>query len=246
MRTVIAIGGNILFEQEGLFAGYPRAYVNADYVEAVKRAGAVPLILPPVETEDLEDLAKDMLAVAQGLVLSGGYDVNPLLWGAEPSPKLGETLAKRDAFDLALIRAARQQKLPVLGICRGLQILNVEAGGTLYQDISEEPNHFVRHWQQARPAEASHTVTIEPQSTLAKLFGAEVQVNSFHHMATKDVGKHWHVTARAKDGTVEGMEHEALPWLAVQWHPEMMAATSARMQKLFTWLFETAQSLKGM
>ena len=175
--------------------------------------------------------------MVDALVISGGWDVDPLLWGEEPHTKLGSTLPERDTFDLLLIREARRRSIPILGICRGLQILNVEAGGSLYQDMSEQPGSFVRHWQSVHPDQATHTVTMEKGSILEKILGESMTVNSFHHMAVHEPGHGYQVTARAADGTIEGMEStEGSPVLGIQWHPEMMHRRSAAMRQLFSWL----------
>ena len=149
----IGIGGNLMFMEGGIFPGYGKSYVNDDYVQAVASAGGVPMILP---VTDEEDIVEAQIEAVDGLVISGGWDVDPLLWGEEPHEKLGSTLPVRDTFDRLLIAAARRRGLPILGICRGLQSLNVVLGGTLYQDMSEVEGSFVRHFQGGHPAQAGH------------------------------------------------------------------------------------------
>lgn len=229
----IGIGGNLMFMEGGIFPGYGKSYVNDDYVQAVASAGGVPMILP---LTDEEDIVEAQIEAVDGLVISGGWDVDPLLWGEEPHEKLGSTLPVRDTFDRLLIAAARRRGLPILGICRGLQSLNVVLGGTLYQDMSEAEGSFVRHFQGGHPAQATHTVTVEPGSTLHRLLGPSLTVNSFHHMAARRIAPGLRVTARAADGTVEGLEGISEPILAVQWHPEMMHRERSDMQRLFAWL----------
>jgi putative glutamine amidotransferase len=236
MGKIIGISGNLAFMPGGMFPGYGKAYVNDDYVTAVEAVGGVPLILPVIADE--EHIA-EQLSVVDAVIISGGWDVDPLLWGEEPHEKLGETLPQRDAFDLALIAQARRQGLPILGICRGIQILNVAAGGTLYQDISEQPGSFVRHWQKSHPAQATHTVELQAGSELYELLGGKATVNSFHHMAVHEAAPGYRVTARAADQTIEGLEAvDGSPVLAVQWHPEMMQARAKVMQGLFRWLLK--------
>lgn len=220
MKKIIGIGGNLMFDAAGMFPGYPRAYVNHDYVAAVKAAGAVPLVLPVLS--DAECVERQ-LSVVDGLIITGGYDVNPLLFAEEPHKLLGETLKERDDFDLLLIKTARRLGLPVLGICRGLQILNVEAGGSLYQDCSEDDKCYVRHWQGSNPAQATHTVSFLEDSWLFSIFGTKTGTNSFHHMSIKKIADRFRGVAWAADGTVEGIESVDGPFAAgVQWHPEMM------------------------
>ena len=236
MKKIIGIGGNLMFMPGGMFPGYGKSYVNQDYTASVEAVGGVPLILP-VTAE--ADVVAAQLSAVDALIISGGWDVDPLLWGEEPHVKLGDTLPERDAFDLLLIREARRLGLPILGICRGIQILNVAAGGTLYQDMSEQPGSFVRHWQNVHPDQATHHVTMEKDSILHDILGDRIVVNSFHHMAVNEPGKGYRVTARSDDGTIEGMEStEGSPVLAVQWHPEMMHHNSAEMRQLFSWLLK--------
>lgn len=221
----------------GMFPGYGKSYVNDDYIQAVAAAGGVPLLVPVVANEEI---VRRQVALLDALVISGGWDVDPLLWGEEPHAKLGATLPVRDAFDRALICAAREKGIPILGICRGIQILNVVAGGTLYQDVSEQPGCCVRHWQPGAPTQPTHTVETVPESRIAALVGASVVTNSFHHMTLKEVAPGYRVTARAKDGTIEAIEETTgAPVLAVQWHPEMMHRTEERMLRLFRWIAGT-------
>lgn len=237
-KKLIGIGGNLMFMEGGLFPGYGKSYVNDDYVQAVASAGGVPLILP-VTTDP--EVVEAQVSTIDALVISGGWDVDPLLWGEEPHEKLGSTLPERDTFDQLLIAAARRRGLPILGICRGLQSLNVAMGGTLYQDMSEEEGSFVRHFQCGHTAQATHTVTVAPGSVLHRLLGPSLTVNSFHHMAANRIAPGLRVTARAADGTVEGLEGIEEPILAVQWHPEMMHRERRDMQRLFSWLLDPAR-----
>ena len=176
-KKIIGIGGNLMFMEGGLFPGYGKSYVNDDYVQAVASAGGVPLIVP-VTTDP--EVIEAQVSTIDALVISGGWDVDPLLWGEEPHEKIGSTLPERDTFDQLLIAAARWRGLPILGICRGLQSLNVAMGGMLYQDMSEEEGSFVRHFQCGHPAQATHTVTVALGSVLHRLLGPSLTVNSFH------------------------------------------------------------------
>ena len=237
MKRIVGVGGSLMFMDGGMFPGYGKSYVNDDYIQAVLAGGGVPLLVPVIGDEAAIEA---QVALLDALVISGGWDVDPLLWGEEPHTKLGDTLPERDAFDLALIRAARKKGIPILGICRGIQILNVAGGGTLYQDVSEQPRCTVRHWQPAHPAQPTHTVETVAGSLIAGLVGPSVVTNSFHHMTLKDIAPGYRVTARAKDGTVEAIESiEGSPVLGVQWHPEMMHRTSAAMLRLFEWISGT-------
>lgn len=197
--------------------GRERVALNTAYVQALCRAGVVPVVVPP--TLDPE-AACSVLDRVQGLVLTGGEDVEPSRYGAAPHPRLGETDAARDAVELALITGAARRRLPLLAICRGIQILNVALGGTLYQDLASERAGPIDH---ADP-HARHALEIEPNSRLHRTVGASAaSVNTRHHQAIRDVAPGLRATAWATDGVIEGVEprDSGAPWtLAVQWHPE--------------------------
>ncbi len=238
MKKKIGIIGNLLYDQGGNFPGYARSYVNEDYVESVLRAGGVPVILP-VNTD--EEVIQAQLEGLDALVFSGGYDVNPQLFGEEPHRLLGQICDERDAFDIFLFKAAMEQKLPILAICRGLQLINVACGGTLYQDCSEQENSYIQHDQVHTPDHVCHTVNITPDSALHEIFGDSTFVNSFHHMAVKDPAPDLRVTAVAPDGIIEGLESTTDQFiLAVQWHPEMLYRKYGKMLDLFRLLIEKA------
>lgn len=200
-----------------------RTGVNVSYVARVAAAGGLPLILSPVVGPER---APDALEGCDGLLLSGGADISPVRYGAEPSPALGRVEPARDAFELALLEAARARRLPVLAICRGLQLVNVAAGGTLWQDLPTERPGPVRHEQAAARSERTHSVRVAPGTRTATLLGTEaLRVNSMHHQAARDLGRGLTATAWAEDGLVEALEGNGDGWLvAVQWHPEDLPA----------------------
>lgn len=242
MKKIIGIGGSLMFDEGGMFPGYARAYVNNDYVAAVLAAGGIPLIIPVSTDKDVVDA---QLGLVDGLILSGGYDVNPLVFGEEPHRLLGTTLDDRDTFDTMLIKGALAAGKPILGICRGVQILNAVCGGTLYQDCSLAENSNVKHWQGNQPTHRTHTIWIEKESVLHDIFGDKTIVNSFHHMALKDIAPGFKVTARAQDGIVEAFEKEEGSFvLGVQFHPEMMYRDED-MLKLFKIFIEKTEEGKS-
>jgi len=201
-------------------SGADRAGVNAAYVRAVVRAGGLPLILSPLMGTGLN---AELLDVLDGLLLTGGEDVDPVHYGQEPHPGLGAVDPVRDAFELTLFRDARARGLPVLAICRGIQLVNVALGGTLWQDIPTERPGALPHSQPTARDERTHAVALVPGSRLAQALGAtRCQVNSFHHQSIRELAPGLLVTARAPDGEIEGVETAGTePWLlAVQWHPE--------------------------
>ena len=189
--------------------------VNASYADAVSRGGHLPVVIPRFGTDAQFDAIVAKLDV---LVLTGGEDVAPSLYKEKPSPKLGKVNAKRDGFDFRLLAAARRRNLPVIGICRGCQILNVAFGGTLWQDLpSEFPVTDVQH------RNMFHWISIEPDSRLAKVSGVtKALVNSYHHQAVKDLAPGFRITARSPEGVVEAIECDSYPAIGLQFHPEKM------------------------
>ncbi|WP_027634001.1 gamma-glutamyl-gamma-aminobutyrate hydrolase family protein [Clostridium hydrogeniformans] len=237
-KARIGISGSIIVDEGGMFPGYERAYVNDDYVKSVIKAGGIPVILPLIKDE--EDI-KAQLEMVDGIIMSGGHDVNPLLYGEEPSQKLGGILPKRDDFDMKLIKVAMEMKKPLLGICRGHQILNVANGGTLYQDLSFIDGCYVKHNQGSLPSIATHTVNMKEGTKLRGILGEETHINSFHHLAIKDVAEGFIPCAFAKDGVVEAIEKVGEEFImGIQWHPEMMSGESENMALIFKRLIEEA------
>ncbi len=200
-----------------LVEGRERVTLNTAYVRALEGAGLVPLAVPTMLAADRAGAA---LAAVRGLVLTGGEDVAPARYGAVPHPRLGDVDPVRDAAELALIAAARARGLPILAICRGIQILNVALGGTLYQDIDSERPGPVPHNDETR----RHPVPVEAGSLLERTLGTRsASVNSRHHQAIRDLAPGLKAVAWADDGIIEGAEPSDAkePWMvAVQWHPE--------------------------
>ncbi|ATV69823.1 MULTISPECIES: gamma-glutamyl-gamma-aminobutyrate hydrolase family protein [Fusobacterium] len=238
-KPIIGISSSVIVDDSGNFAGYKRAYVNKDYVDAVVRAGGVPLIIP--FTTDKEVIISQV-QVIDALILSGGHDVSPYNYGQEPNPKLGETFPERDTYDMLLLEESKKRNLPILGICRGSQIINVAAGGTLYQDLSLIPGNVLKHNQVSKPTLKTHKIQIEENSIISEIFGKETMVNSFHHQALDKVADDFKVVARASDGVVEAIEHKTYKFLVgVQWHPEMLAVECDEARELFKRLIEEAK-----
>ena len=212
-----------------------RQTLNRAYVRAVEAAGGVPLLLPVTTNADTISRCLDAM---DGLLLSGGVDVEPSCYGERPHPALGETDADRDAAELALIRAALERDKPIFAICRGLQILNVALGGSLYQDLPTEHPSEIFHAQTerniARP-ETVHSIRVEAGSLLAQIVGAEImEVNSLHHQALKKVANGLKVTAWAADGVIEAAEMPEKRFVvAIQCHPEELAVWQPESQRLF-------------
>ena len=203
------------------------------YPEALRRAGAVPVVIPPLDTDSIEPLLDGL----SGLCLSGGPDLHPTVYGATPHPALGPTEPHLDLFEVALVRAAQARDMPVLAICRGLQVLNVARGGTLVQDLPSERPSDVVHRQQFAARLPAHDVVLEPGSMVAEALGAvEIAVNSFHHQAVDVLGAGLRVVGWAPDGVVEALEATDCSFvLAVQWHAESLVESpeQARLLRAF-------------
>jgi putative glutamine amidotransferase len=202
--------------------GAERTGVNGAYVRALLTAGGVPLVLSPLMGASLVGPALDG---CDGLLLTGGEDIEPSWYGADPSPMLTPPSQERDLFELALFAVARQRGLPILGICRGIQLVNVALGGTLFQDLPSERPGSVDHSPSGARDTRSHSIHLQPGSRAALALGAtEVTVNSVHHQAIKALAPDLVATAWSTDGLVEAVESKpGASWiLAVQWHPEEM------------------------
>jgi len=188
------------------------------YPEAIERAGGIPVIVPLLRPDAIGAL----LDRVDGVCLPGGPDVQPSAYGAEPHPKLGPTEPRVDAVELALVRAADRRKLPILAICRGMQLLNVARGGTLHQHLPDVAGDGIEHRQPEHGSIPTHRIETAPHSRLrATIGGPSVEVNSFHHQAVQTLGKGLVATAWAHDGTIEAIESPGDRLvLGVQWHAE--------------------------
>lgn len=225
-KPVIGLTGNY---------GELACMLNEGYYKSVWRAGGTPVIIPPIADTDV---LINTLEHIDGLLLTGGADFNPLYAGEEPSPRLGGINAERDLSELLITQLAYNRQIPMLGICRGIQTLVMALGGKVQQDISDIAQ--IRHLQDAGRSEPTHSVTIEPDSTLFNIYNKEkLYVNSFHHQAVSDSGERFRVTARSADGIIEAIEsREYKSILGVQWHPECMAAEDG--VPIFSWLVQQA------
>ena len=231
---VIGITGNVNEGNLSLLSGYFKSIVAA---------GGIPMVIPPYEDTGL---MIEMLNHVDGLLLSGGADVNPLFLNEEPVEALHNINPWRDRQELLLVRLAANRQIPILGICRGIQVMTAALGGTLYQDIDTQmEGKHIKHSQDLDRAYASHTVNLEPDSILAQLFHTEkLAVNSFHHQAVKEPAPGFRVTALSTDGVIEAVEStEYKSMLGVQWHPECFIVNHDEyMLPLFNWLIGEANS----
>ncbi len=213
------------------------------YVQAILKAGGAPVLIPVItDLEALSAIMKDL----DGLVMSGGGDINPLYLDEEPIPQLQDVDTYRDEYDLIILRLAINRQVPIMGICRGHQMINVAFGGSVFQDIHIQSDHkLLKHSQSLPREQASHSIKIiEGNSRLRQLFGSDdtLLVNSFHHQAVKTLAPEFIETAKAPDGINEAMEHQEKEIFSVQWHPEAMATNDdEQMLKLFKQEVEAAR-----
>ena len=232
-RPIIGITGNYDAGKCTLLEGYYRS---------VLEAGGAPVIIPPC---DDTDMMVSLLEGVDALILSGGGDINPLYLGEEPLRELGGINPARDWNELMLVRLAANRQIPILGICRGIQVMTAALGGKLCQDIYKESSATLKHSQETERHVCTHTVRIEANSLLHRLFGTEtLPVNSFHHQAVREVAPGFAVSARSADGVIEAVEStEHKSMIGVQWHPECMILGGDRsMMPLFEWIVGEACS----
>ncbi|MBW6467527.1 MAG: gamma-glutamyl-gamma-aminobutyrate hydrolase family protein, partial [Brevefilum sp.] len=204
-------------------AGAPLCQLGQAYVTAVQRAGGIPLVIP-VSSEG--SALASLLSRLDGVLLSGGGDIDPLLFNGAPHPKVYGISPERDAMEIALVRMALAVDKPLLAICRGIQVLNVALGGGLYTHIQDQVEHSLKHdWFPKFPRDKlAHTVSLTCESQLDQIYEAdEIRVNSLHHQGISRVGEGLTATAFAPDGLVEGLEVKGSSFaLGVQWHPECL------------------------
>jgi putative glutamine amidotransferase len=217
--------------------GQSEMVLGMRYLRAIEEAGAIPVVIPPLDRAGLEAL----LDRVDGICLSGGPDIDPAAYDATPHERLGPTWRALDRAELALARAADARRLPILAICRGLQVLNVARGGTLHQHLPDVAAGQVDHRQSAAAEVTTHVVHVEGESRLAALVGpGSLEVNSFHHQAVEKLGSGLVVAAHAEDGTVEAVEAADREFtVGVQWHAESLTGDD-RHAALFAALTQAA------
>lgn len=228
-------------ERSQRFFGLPMYIMNQTYVRELEKRGALPVLIPLNMSEmTLEGILRGL----DGLFLPGGEDIDPAHYGEERHPQLGPVDRERDRTEIFLVRQALGMGMPVFGVCRGVQVLNVACGGALYQDLPSQRPDLDKHdfyppkYERFR---VSHDVAIEPDSRLARTLGNVHPINSMHHQGIKRVGQCLRVVATAPDGLPEAVECPALPFvLGVQWHPEELAKTDQHSAGLFSQFVEAA------
>ena len=236
MKPIVGIAGYYLTEGENHLLHFDINTAPKPVTDAFKEAKTVPFILPLSEPSEAESYIKRVDA----LVLTGGADVNPLLYEEEPIPKIGIIEPVRDSFELALIEEAWKQKKPIFAICRGLQLLNVAFGGTLYQDLSQYDHLAVNHIQPTPWENPTHSIELDPTSWLGESLGTTQKINSYHHQAVKELADEFKSVAWSKDGLIEGFESvdPSQKVIAVQWHPELLTSTVPESKNVFSTFVE--------
>ena len=219
--------------------------MSGPYIQAVLKAGGAPVIIPAITDGAV---LRELVAALDGLVLTGGADLNPLWYGEEPVEALQTVDPVRDLYELKLLKLAVDRNMPIVGICRGEQLINVAFGGTLYQDIpSQRPAHAIKHVQDLPAVSASHHLSVVPGSQLSAIAGTQpLAVNSLHHQAVKTVAPGFRAVAFASDSVIEAIEAwPDRPILGVQWHPEsLVAAGDTTMGKIFRFLVGKADTFR--
>ncbi len=226
--------------------GFIRDYINKHYSDSIIKIGGTPIILPL--TDDEETIFK-YVELIDGLILTGGDDINPQLFNEECLPETQISDLERDSFDMLLIKYASQKKIPILGICRGMQLLNIYFGGSLYQDLKYNKEVCLKHLQGTRnPHIPVHKIIPVKNSFLDKLFIDDLWVNSFHHQSIKTLGKNLQISSKSSDNVIEAIEYidEDHFILGVQWHPEMMYSqgNNKDMKKLFQYFMDKLRENK--
>jgi len=239
MKPIIGILSNITSPIEQTNTGIEKIYINNSYINAVQKSGGTPLIIP-VSTN--EDNIRRQIELLDGIIISGGLDINPILYNEEPINEMGCFHPDIDEFDLISIKIGLELKKPILGICRGIQILNVALGGTLYQDISDIKGSYIKHTQETKPYIGTHSVKVNEDSILSEPLGTELLVNSYHHQSLKDVAKGLVPIAYSKDGVIEAVQMENEKFVVgIQWHPELMVDNDEKMLNLFKRFIDASQ-----
>lgn len=237
MRPLIGISAN----EEGASKGRQGLYIGADYTDGIYDAGGLAWVLPfTTQPEMIADIADRL----DGLLLTGGVDVDPRYFGEEPRIGLGEISPVRDEMESLLLRAVLDRNKPVLGICRGIQVMNAVLGGTLYQDLPREWSAKLQHAQQAPRQHMAHVVAVVPNTRLADIYGEQqVPVNTFHHQAVHHLAPGFVACAHSRDGLIEAMERPGADFvLGVQWHPENLWRIHSGHRRLFGAFIEAARA----
>ena len=238
-NPIIGVFADTMRCNKGGFGDVTRQYINAAYISAVEDAGAVPFIIPV--SNDLEK-TKKLIDLCDGLLFPGGEDIDPGYYGENPHKNLGEIRPEVDKFLFHSLLYALEQRKPALGICKGMQMMVVATGGSLYQDIySQREEETFLHCQSGRRTYGVHQVQIDKDSRLFQILETgQIATNSMHHQSVRTLGKGLRLSAHTEDGIVEAVESLDGRLIGVQWHPEEMVPESGAMKRLFKNLVQRA------
>ncbi|HZJ82813.1 MAG TPA: gamma-glutamyl-gamma-aminobutyrate hydrolase family protein [Clostridia bacterium] len=219
------------------------AQLHRGYYDAVLEAGGIPYLIPNLGKDSIDD----MLDIVGGVMLTGGNDIDPMYFGESPHPKLGDINPYRDEMEIELAKESMDRDIPILGVCRGVQVMNIAMGGTIYQDTASQwkgSSPLQKHSQLAPLWYGSHKVKLIQDSKLRSIMMVDtLWTNSFHHQAIKEIAHSFHVTATCGDGIIEGIESPQHRFaLGVQWHPEKMWEKDPSMLQLFRALVDATKS----
>ncbi len=249
-RPIIGIPTQTLQSLGGVSAEIPPSWVMSQrYITTLTAAGAIPWMIPLVDEATL----RGVFDALDGVFLPGGADIDPVSYGTDPHPLCDRTDPERDRVELLLARWAMERGTPVLGVCRGMQLINVAAGGSLYQDLAEQLPGSIKHdyfpfkGAAYRRDFLAHSVDVSPNTRLARLFGeGKLQVNSMHHQGVRELGTGLRATARSPDGLIEGLETTGRNYVfAVQWHPEALTDHDTHSREMFEDFIAAAGGVAG-
>lgn len=238
-KPLIAIAGGLVRDNSNEFLGDNYIKINSNYSKSIVDAGGIPIILPLVN--DINVLI-NQISICNGLLLTGGIDINPLLYKESPQPLLETCNDLIDWFHINLARKALDLNIPILGICRGCQVINVAFGGTLYQDITYATSSPIMHKQKSHLSQRCHYIYVKENSIIYDIFGNEYVVNSAHHQSVEKIASNFICTASSEDGIIEAIEMINKPFVVgVQWHPEMMVSYDIKALNLFKRFIESCK-----
>lgn len=231
VNPIIGIGGALKIRTEIPFIGIECDFNNNSYSKAIYKGGGTPIYFPVVNDSKV---IRQQIRICDGLILAGGSDINPIYYGKEPLPLLENTFTEVDEYQMTLTEYALEKNIPILGVCKGMQMLNIVAGGTLYQDLSYANPDHIKHRQDSQLNQYCHSISIKPDSIIYKFFGDNILVNSWHHQSIEELGKDIKVTAISPDRIIESIEMTNKKFVVgVQWHPEVLIEENEHMLPLF-------------
>jgi|SRR6056297_174002 len=233
-NPVIGLTSSLMFMKKNYrFPNYKRIYINKDYVKAIENSGGVPIIIP-IDSKKLS--VNYYLSKINGLLITGGVDINPKYYNEKPHEKIGKIIDERDSLDFTLLKKAMNKNIPVLGICRGMQLLNIYYRGSLYQDQSLNNNLNLDHYQNnPDPSTLGHSIEVYKKTKLYSIVkNNNFKVNSYHHQFIKKVGENLRISAKSSDGSIEGIEtNDSQFIIGIQWHPERIYENSKESKLIF-------------